>query len=162
VVVGKIKIATPPQYIINSNTPAKDEATMSTVLLIEDDPQCARLTQKLLGSHGHTVLVARDGVTGLRMAREIKADIVLLDLTLPDLPGTSIIVQLRGTAKFGNVPIIAFTADGSDKTKRLVASLGCDGIITKPIDFYAFPQQVQQFIDLGSRQEQHTRRNASV
>ncbi|MBX3083844.1 MAG: response regulator [Anaerolineae bacterium] len=134
---------------------------MSTVLLIEDDPQCARLTQKILMAQGHTVLVASNGMVGLRMAREIKADIVLLDLTLPGLPGTSVIVQLRGTAKFGNVPIIAYTADASEKTKRLVASLGCDGIITKPVDFYAFPKQVQQFIDKGSRQDQHLAASAS-
>lgn len=134
---------------------------MATILLIDDDPQCVLLTQKILATHGHTVLVAKNGMIGLRMAREIKADIVLLDLNLPDIPGIAVIGRLRNTAKFGSVPIVAFTADASDKTRRLVMSVGYDGMITKPIDFYSFPDQVQQFIDKGSRQAQHEQRIAA-
>lgn len=131
---------------------------MATILLIDDDPQCVLLTQKLLETHGHTVLTAKNGMTGLRMAREIKADIVLLDLNLPDIPGLAVIGRLRNTAKFGSVPIVAFTADSSEKTRRLVISVGYDGMITKPIDYYHFPAQVQQFIDKKSIQAQHEQR----
>ena len=131
---------------------------MATILLVDDDPQCVRLIQKILSKHDHTVISATNGLIGLRMAREIKADLVLLDLNLPDIPGIAMIGRLRTTAKFGSAPVIAFTADTSDKTRRLVVSVGFDGMITKPIDYYNFPTQVQDFINKGSRQSQHQHR----
>jgi len=134
---------------------------MATILLIDDDPQCVLLTKKLLETHGHTVLTAKNGMIGLRMAREIKADIVLLDLNLPDIPGLAVIGRLRTTNKFSSVPIVAFTADTTEKTRRLVLSVGYDGMITKPIDYHDFPAQVQQFIDKKSIQAQHEQRLAA-
>jgi two-component system, CAI-1 autoinducer sensor kinase/phosphatase CqsS len=134
---------------------------MATILLIDDDPHCVLLTQKLLSMHGHTVLVAKNGMIGLRMAREIKADIVLLDLNLPDIPGIAVISRLRTTAKFSSVPIVAFTADTTEKTRRLIISVGYDGMITKPIDYFNFPDQVQEFINKGSIQAQHEQRIAA-
>jgi two-component system, cell cycle response regulator DivK len=123
---------------------------MATILVIDDDPHSVRLVNKVLAEQGHYILAAKNGLDGLKLAREVKPDLILLDLNLPDLDGRAVGVQLRGSAKLSNVLLIAFTADATDKTRRIVRALGYNGLITKPIDTRAFPSQITQFIEQGT------------
>jgi DNA-binding response OmpR family regulator len=120
---------------------------MTTILLIEDDRNCARMVAKILEPHGYTIHHAANGLTGLRMAREHKPDIILVDMDLPDLEGKVVVLQLRGGITPSHVPIVAFTAEPGAKAKRLALAVGCKEFISKPIDTRAFPDQIGRILN---------------
>ncbi len=115
---------------------------MCNILLIEDDLKFARLVEKIMGPHGHTVHHAATGLDGLQLARRIHPDIILLDMNLPDLDGKVIAVNLRGMINRGTIPIVALTAESGARAKRIALAIGCDDFISKPIDTRAFPDQI--------------------
>ncbi len=101
----------------------------STVLIVEDDANTANLVGLYLRRDGHRVAHAPDGVTGLKLAREARPDLVVLDLMLPGLDGMEITRALREES---SVPIVMLTArvDETDRLKGL--DLGADDYVTKP------------------------------
>jgi len=99
------------------------------VLIVDDDIQLLRALRINLTARGYTVLTAADGRSALRSAAELRPDVVVLDLGLPDLDGTDVIAELRS---FTQVPIIVLSArtDSSDKVHAL--DRGADDYVTKP------------------------------
>lgn len=101
-----------------------------TILVIEDDPSILRGLVMNLGFEGYSVLSAREGAEGLRLAQESNADLVILDIMLPKRDGFDIVRDLR--AGGGNLPIIIVSARGEEPDKLLGLSLGADDYVTKP------------------------------
>ncbi|HWL77733.1 response regulator transcription factor [Microbacterium sp.] len=102
---------------------------MTRVLIVEDEPDLADPLAYLLRREGYDVEIAEDGPAGLTAYRERGADIVLLDLMLPGMPGTEVARQLRAGS---NVPIIMLTAKDSEVDIVVGLELGADDYITKP------------------------------
>jgi signal transduction histidine kinase len=117
---------------------------MARVLHIEDDPNNRRLVQKLLGAAGHEVIEAEGGVEGIRLAREMVPDLVLVDINIPDLDGYEVTLRLRGMPTLQEVPIVAITAEG-DRDSTL--AVGCDGFIAKPISAAHFAETIARFLE---------------
>ncbi len=101
----------------------------STVLIVEDDPDTAKLVSLYLQRDGHKVLCARDGVEGLRLAREARPDLVVLDLMLPKLNGIGVCRTLRQES---TVPIVMVTARVEEEDRLKGLDLGADDYVTKP------------------------------
>lgn len=120
---------------------------MPRVVVIEDNPQSARLAEKLLKRASYEVFLAEDGESGYGMVLSQAPDIVLVDLGLPDFDGQTIIAMLRQHPSLQKTPIIAFTAWPEDTAHDMALAYGCDGVITKPIDTRLFVEQVQTFLD---------------
>ena len=102
---------------------------MTRVLLVEDEPDLADPLAYLLRREGYEVEIAEDGPTALASFRELGADIVLLDLMLPGMPGTEVCRQLRASS---TVPIIMLTAKDSEVDIVVGLELGADDYVTKP------------------------------
>lgn len=119
---------------------------MTTLLLIEDDLDSARLVRKALAKAQYDIHHAANGLDGLKMARQIRPDIVLVDMNLPDLEGKAIVTLLHGTILTPASTIIAFTAADDARTRRVTRALGCDDLIGKPIDTRAFAWQISQIV----------------
>ena len=102
---------------------------MTRVLIVEDEPDLADPLAYLLRREGYEVEIAEDGPAALSAFRERGADIVLLDLMLPGMPGTEVCRQLRTTS---GVPIIMLTAKDSEVDKVVGLELGADDYVTKP------------------------------
>ncbi|VXB94654.1 DNA-binding response regulator in two-component regulatory system with PhoR (or CreC) [Microbacterium sp. 8M] len=102
---------------------------MTRILLVEDEPDLADPLAYLLRREGYEVEIAEDGPTALALFRESGADIVLLDLMLPGMPGTEVCRQIRTTS---TVPIIMLTAKDSEVDIVVGLELGADDYITKP------------------------------
>ena len=102
---------------------------MTTVLIVDDEPQILRALRINLNARGYDVLTAGDGATALKEAAAGKPDLVVLDLGLPDMDGTEVITRLRG---WSPVPIVVLSArlDSAGKVRALDA--GADDYITKP------------------------------
>jgi two-component system, OmpR family, KDP operon response regulator KdpE len=99
------------------------------VLVADDEPRITKLVAVTLADEGFRVVTASGGEEALRKAEEVRPDIVLLDVVMPDLDGIEVMRQLR---EWRPVPVILLTAKGSntDKTKGL--DLGADDYVVKP------------------------------
>ena len=102
---------------------------MTRVLIVEDEPDLADPLAYLLRREGYEVEIAEDGALALAAFRERGADILLLDLMLPGMPGTEVCRQLRLTS---HVPIIMLTAKDSEVDIVVGLELGADDYVTKP------------------------------
>jgi two-component system KDP operon response regulator KdpE len=102
---------------------------VTKVLVVDDEPQIVRALRINLMARGYDVVTAHDGAAALRAAAEVKPDLVVLDLGLPDLDGATVIEGLRG---WTSIPIIVLSArtDSGDKVAALDA--GADDYVTKP------------------------------
>jgi len=99
------------------------------ILVIEDEPQIARLARDYLVKNGYRVLTAADGANGLALARRESPDLVLLDLLLPGMDGREVCRRLRAESA---VPILMLTALAEDTDQIVGLELGADDYITKP------------------------------
>ena len=102
---------------------------MTRILLVEDEPDLADPLAYLLRREGYEVEIAEDGPGALAAFRERGADIVLLDLMLPGMPGTEVCRQIRTTSA---VPVIMLTAKDSEVDIVVGLELGADDYVTKP------------------------------
>jgi two-component system KDP operon response regulator KdpE len=102
---------------------------MTTVLVVDDEPQIVRALRINLSARGYDVLTAYDGKTALRVAVDEKPDVVVLDLGLPDVDGVDVIVGLRG---WTSMPIIVLSARTESALKVEALDAGADDYVTKP------------------------------
>ena len=116
------------------------------ILYVEDDPSSARLVQRILEAEGFDVRIATDGIAALEAARQLRPDLILMDINISGLDGYEVTTRLRALEELRDVPIVAVTAATlkGDRERALIA--GCDGYIPKPIDVDRFPQQVEAFL----------------
>lgn len=119
---------------------------MSLIVIIEDNPESARLAGKVLKIAGFDIAFAEDGEQGLLAVMAQSPDLVLVDLGLPDMDGQTVVALMRQQPSLAGKPIIAFTAWPHDTALEMAHAYGCDGVITKPIDTRAFANQVRQFL----------------
>lgn len=126
------------------------------IVIIEDNPNNARLAEKILKRADFTVHIAEDGETGYDTVLEHKPDLVLVDLGLPDLDGQTIIAMLRQQSDIAKTPILAFTAWPQETAEEMATAYGCDGVITKPIDTRTFVQQIETCIANKSTEKNDT------
>ncbi|MDN5834441.1 MAG: response regulator transcription factor [Brevibacterium sp.] len=102
---------------------------MTRILLVEDEDSFSDPLSYLLGKEGYEVTVADDGLKALADFDRNGADLVLLDLMLPGVPGTEVCRELRAKS---SVPIIMLTAKDSEIDKVVGLELGADDYVTKP------------------------------
>jgi CheY-like chemotaxis protein len=119
---------------------------LSNILIIEDEPNTARLADKLLKRAGHQTRIAGDGESGLELANEAPPDLILADFGLPDMDGLAMVSQMRNRAPLALVPIIAFTAYPRNTVTQISAAYGCRGVISKPINTRTFVQEIETYI----------------
>jgi two-component system alkaline phosphatase synthesis response regulator PhoP len=99
------------------------------ILVVDDDSKTVSLVKLYLENDGHRVLCAYDGVEALRLAREERPQLVVLDLMLPVLDGLHVCRTLRSES---DVPVIMLTAKTTEGDKLLGLELGADDYVTKP------------------------------
>ena len=102
---------------------------MPTILIVEDEDTVREVVSEGLQSEGYEVLVANNGLDGLRQAREANPDLILLDLMLPEMDGLSVCRALRRNS---DVPIIMLTARGTEMDKIAGLETGADDYVVKP------------------------------
>src|SRR5690606_26952914 len=117
---------------VRSQAAGRWSADMAKLLIIEDESDLRQVLAYNLTQAGHEALSAENGAIGLRLAREQRPDLVLLDLMLPDLSGTDICRMLKEDADTKGIPIIMLTARGEEVDRVVGFELGADDYVTKP------------------------------
>lgn len=117
-----------------------------TILLIEDNEQNRYLATFLLERHGHKVVSATDGPSGIALARTLAPDLILLDIQLPGMDGHAVARALRAEAQFAGTPIVAVTSYAMVGDREKCLEAGCNGYIEKPINPESFVQEINTFL----------------
>ncbi len=119
---------------------------MSLILIVEDNEKNLKLVRDVLQFKGYKTIEAMTGGEGVRLAKEQKPDLVLMDIQLPDIDGITALGQIRADPAIGKMKVIAVSASVMpDDQQRIVAS-GFDDYITKPINVKGFVETVEKFI----------------
>ncbi len=105
---------------------------MVRILIIEDEPDLAGLVEYNLQAAGFQTETAGTGASGLAKARAQRPDLVLLDLMLPDLPGTEVLRLLKGDAELRRAAVIIVSAKGQEDDRIQGLELGADDYVAKP------------------------------
>jgi DNA-binding response OmpR family regulator len=105
---------------------------LAKVLIADDDPDSLKLLVEILEDHGHVTVVARDGAEALDRAALERPEIILLDVTMPELDGVEVCGLLKQDRDLQHIPVILVTARNSPQ--QMVAGLhaGARDYITKP------------------------------
>ena len=104
------------------------------ILYVEDNDDNVYMLKNRLSRAGFTVIVAIDGTQGLTMATSEQPDLILMDLTLPDIDGKEATRRIKADPATKSIPVIALTAHAMAGDKEMALAAGCDDFDTKPVD----------------------------
>ncbi len=101
------------------------------ILVVDDEPQITRVLRTTLASHGYNVRTAGDGDEALEVMREWAPDLVITDLSMPNMPGLELCRRIRAKS---NVPVIVLSVRGEEKIKVEALDAGADDYVSKPFN----------------------------
>jgi two-component system phosphate regulon response regulator PhoB len=127
------------------------------ILIVEDEKDIVQVLEFALRQAGFETVAARDAGEAFARIREKAPDAVILDLMLPDLPGTEICRQLKAAPKTASVPVIMLTARGDEVDRVVGLELGADDYITKPFSVREVVLRVKAILRRGTAAEAHPR-----
>lgn len=110
--------------------PAPDDGA-ATILVCDDDPSLRELVRAVLGSR-YSFVEAADGTEALTLARELRPDLIVLDVMLPGLSGIEVLEAIRTDAALKSMPVVVITAWSHAEIEAQVA--GADRFVSKPFD----------------------------
>ena len=116
---------------------------MSLVLIVEDNEKNMKLARDILQAKGFKTVEAVTGEEGVKLAKEKKPDLVLMDIQLPGISGIDAFKQLRADAKTARIPVIALTASVTPTDRSQITAAGFDAFISKPISLKEVEQSRQ-------------------
>ena len=111
---------------------------MKTVLVVDDDPSVLTIASKRLQAEGVRTLTADDGADGLRMVKEHRPDVVVLDLMMPKMHGYTLIQKIRNDPDLGHVRILVTSSKTYSSDIERTRRLGADRYLSKPYDLQEF------------------------
>jgi DNA-binding response OmpR family regulator len=118
------------------------------ILIVDDENDFIELLQYKLAGHGYDLIVANDGVHALSQARQMKPDLILLDILLPDLDGLSVCEILKRQPSTKKIPVIFMSALTGDVTRRTVAMHAAD-FFTKPLDLLRLEKRIGELLHIA-------------
>jgi CheY-like chemotaxis protein len=118
-----------------------------TILVIEDNDLNMKLVRGILSTTAYEMIEAVDAETGLKMIREHRPELVLMDIQLPGMNGLSATKVIKSEESTKNIPIIALTSYAMQGDKEKALEVGCAGYITKPIDVKCLLTKIKEFLN---------------
>jgi two-component system, cell cycle response regulator DivK len=117
-----------------------------TVMIVEDNELNMKLFHDLLDAHGYHTLQTRNGMEALRLARERRPDLILMDIQLPEVSGLEVTKWLKDDESLCDIPVIAVTAFAMKGDEERIRQGGCEAYISKPISIATFLDAVRRHI----------------
>ena len=128
------------------SAPTPQPALPKTILVVEDNELNMKLFHDLLEAHGYNILQTRDGMEALKLARQHKPDLILMDIQLPEVSGLEVTKWIKEDDALKAIPIIAVTAFAMKGDEEKIREGGCEAYIAKPISVTNVLKTVQQFL----------------
>jgi len=123
-----------------------EQRVRKKVLIVEDNDLNMKLFNDLLEAHGYFTLQTKDGVEALRMARQHRPDLILMDIQLPEVSGLEVTKWLKEDDELKSIPVIAVTAFAMKGDEEKIREGGCEAYIAKPISVASFMRTVERFL----------------
>jgi CheY-like chemotaxis protein len=123
---------------------------LARILLVEDNEMNRDMLSRRLERRGYEILMATDGVEGVRMARSQAPDLILMDMSLPMLDGWEATRQIKADEKTGSIPVIALTAHAMSGDREKALEAGCDDYDTKPIELPRLLSKIEALLEKES------------
>jgi two-component system cell cycle response regulator DivK len=120
--------------------------TTALILVIEDDEKNRKLARDILLHRGYRVAEAETGEAGVRLARELRPDLVLMDLQLPGMDGIEALRHLRQDPVTREIPVMAVTASAMTHDRHKIIAAGFDANLSKPISVRPFLDAVADLL----------------
>jgi len=108
---------------------------MATILIVEDNPANMKLAVFVLEQAGYTVVTANDAEVGLTLARELRPNLIMMDVQLPGMDGLAATELLKKDEITRGIPVIALTALAMKGDEARIRDAGCDAYIAKPMRY---------------------------
>ena len=118
----------------------------ATILYVEDNDDNVFMLRPRLERQGFRVLVATDGEGGLKLAREERPDLILMDLSLPVLDGWEATRRLKGDEATRAIPVIALSAHAMAGDRERALAAGCDDYDAKPVNFKRLLEKIRALL----------------
>ena len=115
---------------------------MARILIVEDNEMNLDMLSRRLERQGHAVLSATDGPAGIAAAESEQPDVILMDLSLPEMDGWEATRRLKAAEPTKHIPVIALTAHAMESDRARALAVGCDDFATKPIDLAQLLSQI--------------------
>ncbi len=117
------------------------------ILVIDDEPHMARLASYVLQTAGYEVLTAEDGRDGLKKLAQFEPDLVICDITMPEMDGFEVVSTLRADPRWHHLPVIMLTARGQEQDMQRAEEVGANSYLTKPFSSRQLLGEVQRYLN---------------
>jgi CheY-like chemotaxis protein len=107
---------------------------MAKILLVEDNEMNRDMLSRRLERRGHDVITAGDGRAGIELAKSVQPDLILMDMSLPEIDGWEATRRLKAEEDTRRLPVIALTAHAMSADRDRALAAGCDDYDTKPVE----------------------------
>ena len=124
-----------------------------TILVVEDEPHIRKVLEYNLKLDGFEPHLAEDGANGLKKAREIMPDVILLDWLMPEMDGLQVLTELKSDPVTQHIPIFMLTAKGMLSDVSEAIDMGADDYITKPFDLMQLGKTIREKLDKCAKVE---------
>ncbi len=119
---------------------------MKNILIVDDEQDIVESLKFVLETAGFNCYTAFDGEEGLRLAKEIIPDLMILDVMMPKINGYKISRLLKYDSKYKEIPILMITARSQEEDKLIGEETGANEYITKPFDLDDVLKQVEKYL----------------
>ncbi len=116
------------------------------ILVVEDAPDNQVLVEQVFQDSGYNVICIQDGQAALDWVEKNYPDLILLDLSLPEIDGWEVARQLKASDRTAKIPIVAVTAHAMKGDREAAIASGCDDYLTKPLDIDLLEACVKQWL----------------
>lgn len=116
------------------------------ILIVEDNDLNLKLFRDLLTAHGYDTIETKEGMEAIRLTKEQKPDLILMDIQLPEVSGLDVTRKLKAEMDIRDIPIIAVTAFAMKDDEEKILAAGCEAYISKPISIISFLNIVRRFL----------------
>jgi two-component system, cell cycle response regulator DivK len=118
-----------------------------TVLIVEDNDLNMKLFHDLLEAHGYATIQTKDGMEAMKLAREHRPDLILMDIQLPEISGLEVTKWLKEDPELRRIPVVAVTAFAMKGDEEKIRQGGCEAYIAKPISVVKFLETVAKLLN---------------
>ena len=120
------------------------------ILYVEDNDDNVYMLKNRLSRAGFTVIVATSGAQGVAMAASEQPDLILMDLTLPDIDGWEATRRIKANPATKHIPVVALTANAMSGDREKAIAAGCDDFDTKPVELQRLLGKIRALTPAGS------------